>query len=113
MTNASQPNTAVFQWLALQRPMRAAMLLDFFKVDISWAARSIQTACGKVPGASHRAEPRAMRRAGVLRCGYPHPRRAGSLAREHHRRREHGSALAAPEARLGPAHLAGRLRDEP
>ena len=25
-TNASQPNVAVFQWVALQRPMRAAML---------------------------------------------------------------------------------------
>jgi hypothetical protein len=25
-TNASRPNTAVFQWLALQRPIRAARL---------------------------------------------------------------------------------------
>ena len=30
-TNASQPKTAVFQWLALQRPMRAAMLFDCFR----------------------------------------------------------------------------------
>ena len=28
MTNASQPNVAVFQWLALQRPIRAATLWD-------------------------------------------------------------------------------------
>ena len=28
-TKASQPNVAVFQWVALQRPMRAAMLLRF------------------------------------------------------------------------------------
>jgi hypothetical protein len=28
VTNASQPMTAVFQWLELQRPMRAARLLD-------------------------------------------------------------------------------------
>src|SRR5438270_571862 len=33
-TNASQPKTAVFQWLALQRPMRAAMLFERFKGDI-------------------------------------------------------------------------------
>src|SRR5205823_9997453 len=36
-TNASQPKTAVFQWLALQRPMRAAMLFERFKGDIAWA----------------------------------------------------------------------------
>src|SRR5712691_5622528 len=35
ITNASQPKTAVFQWLALQRPIRAAMLFDFFRGDIS------------------------------------------------------------------------------
>src|SRR3954466_5578253 len=34
MTNASQPKTAVFQWLALQRPMRAAMLFERFMGDI-------------------------------------------------------------------------------
>src|SRR2546423_7525530 len=34
MTNASQPKTAVFQWLALQRPMRAAMLFERFRGDI-------------------------------------------------------------------------------
>ncbi len=33
MTNASQPKTAVFQWLALQRPIRAAMLFDCFRGD--------------------------------------------------------------------------------
>src|SRR5437868_1791246 len=36
-TNTSQPKTAVFQWLALQRPMRAAMLFERFKGDIAWA----------------------------------------------------------------------------
>ena len=30
-TNASQPKVAVFQWLALQRPMRAARLFDLFQ----------------------------------------------------------------------------------
>src|SRR5437868_8294371 len=34
-TNTSQPKTAVFQWLALQRPMRAAMLFERFRGDIS------------------------------------------------------------------------------
>src|SRR3954447_3573289 len=33
-TNASQPNVAVFQWLADQRPMRAAMCLDLARDDI-------------------------------------------------------------------------------
>ena len=32
-TNASQPKTAVFQWLALQRPMRAAKLFECFRGD--------------------------------------------------------------------------------
>src|SRR5689334_2751501 len=35
MTNASQPKVAVFQWLALQRPIRAAMLFERFRGDIS------------------------------------------------------------------------------
>ena len=35
ITNASQPNVAVFQWLALQRPIRAAMLLDCFRGDMA------------------------------------------------------------------------------
>src|SRR6476660_7192923 len=34
-TKASQPNTAVFQWLALQRPMRAAMLFELFRGDMA------------------------------------------------------------------------------
>src|SRR5579884_331341 len=34
-TNASQPKTAVFQWLALQRPIRAARLFDCFKGDMA------------------------------------------------------------------------------
>ena len=34
-TNASQPKTAVFQWFALQRPMRAARLLLCFKGDMA------------------------------------------------------------------------------
>src|SRR3954463_1899940 len=33
-TNASQPNTAVFQWFALQRPIRAAKLFECFSGDI-------------------------------------------------------------------------------
>jgi len=30
-TKASHPNVAVFQWRALQRPMRAAMFFERFK----------------------------------------------------------------------------------
>src|SRR6266511_1170820 len=33
-TNTSQPKTAVFQWLALQRPMWAARLFERFRGDI-------------------------------------------------------------------------------
>jgi hypothetical protein len=32
-TNASQPKVAVFQWLALHRPMRAAMLVERLRGD--------------------------------------------------------------------------------
>ena len=35
-TNASQPKIAVFRWRALQRPIRAAMLVLGFKGDIAW-----------------------------------------------------------------------------
>src|SRR5262245_25340775 len=35
-TRAIQPNTAVFQWFALQRPIRAARFLDCFRGDISF-----------------------------------------------------------------------------
>src|SRR5262249_54396340 len=44
-TKASQPKTAVFQWLALQRPILAARLFECFRGDISisfglgWRAR--------------------------------------------------------------------------
>src|SRR6478672_3550944 len=34
-TKASQPKTAVFQWLALQRPIRAAMLLERLRGDMA------------------------------------------------------------------------------
>src|SRR5262245_39883364 len=36
ITKASQPKTAVFQWLALQRPIRAAMLFDLRSGDIGF-----------------------------------------------------------------------------
>src|SRR5262245_2762380 len=35
-TSASQPNTAVFQWLALQRPIRAARFCDCFSGDTTF-----------------------------------------------------------------------------
>src|SRR5438874_5753291 len=35
-TNASQLNTAVFQWLALQRPMRAARLYERVEGDMAF-----------------------------------------------------------------------------
>src|SRR4029453_9670399 len=40
-TNTSQPKTAVFQWLALQRPMRAAMLFERLRGDISLLLRGL------------------------------------------------------------------------
>ena len=36
-TNASHPKIAVFRWRALQRPIRAAMLVLGFKGDIAWS----------------------------------------------------------------------------
>ena len=43
-TKASQPKTAVFQWLALQRPIRAAKLFECFRGDIccSFSALRLQ-----------------------------------------------------------------------
>ena len=38
--NTSQPKTAIFQWLALQRPMRAAMLFERLRGDMCWSAPS-------------------------------------------------------------------------
>ena len=35
MTKASQPNMAVFQWLALQRPIRAAKFFECFRGDMA------------------------------------------------------------------------------
>src|SRR5690349_17778645 len=60
-TRASHPKTAVFQWLALQRPMRAAMFLDCCKGDISFllSAQGLQ-----VEGLVGRARNRAARRVG-------------------------------------------------
>src|SRR5947199_8311775 len=39
-TNTSRPKTAVFQWLALQRPMRAAMLFERFSGDMRGLLRN-------------------------------------------------------------------------
>ena len=41
-TNASQPKTAVFQWFALHRPMRAAMLLLRFRGDMAAGVLSVR-----------------------------------------------------------------------
>src|SRR6476661_3042006 len=84
ITNASQPNTAVFQWLALQRPMRAAMLFERFRGDIwTWLLR-----LGLVSSHSQRRVGAEMRLAGLFAGGKPHPRRgerpgrrAGGLVR--------------------------------
>src|SRR2546430_1148276 len=50
-TNASQPNSAVFQWLALQRPIRAARLYVGFKGD-TWLLLSAPQL--QVVGLAHR-----------------------------------------------------------
>src|SRR5262245_14985789 len=64
ITKASQPNTAVFQWLALHRPIRAAMLLDFFRGDMA----RLSLLCGfrLLPSAASQRRPvEAMGQAGV------------------------------------------------
>ena len=61
MTNASQPKTAVFQWLALQRPMRAARLFDFasgVNSISSLLVRGMSRSLDSRRRFSHRAAPR-------------------------------------------------------
>ena len=48
-TNASQPKTAVFQWPALQRPIRAAMLLERLRGDIVIRSFVCVARCGSEP----------------------------------------------------------------
>src|SRR5947209_4178225 len=74
MTNASQPKVAVFQWLALQRPIRAAMLFERFRGDIAnlLGSRSLLHL-----GHSRRRASSGMWPAGVWGCGYPHPTKEG------------------------------------
>src|SRR5687768_17814247 len=67
ITKASQPKTAVFQWPALQRPMRAAKLLLCFNGDMAWDSFR---AFG-VSSDSAIAVPVGMRRPGVFECGMP------------------------------------------
>ena len=75
MTNASQPNTAVFQWLALQRSMRAAMLFERFRGDIwTWLLRL------GVSSHSQRGVGAEMRLAGLFAGGKPHPEEAKATA---------------------------------
>src|ERR1043165_617891 len=72
MTNASHPKTAVFQWLALQRPIRAAMLFERFRGDMALLRKDV----GLCHPRSHRAAAREMWPPGVPGCGIPHPVRA-------------------------------------
>src|SRR5262245_46277050 len=78
-TNASQPKIAIFRCLALQRPMRAAMLVLCFRGDISGSFPGSDVTS---PGCHPSALP-TVRRSGVLGCGYPHPRGSGLQKREH------------------------------
>src|SRR6187431_3332444 len=90
MTKASQPKTAVFQWLALQRPMRAAMLFERFRGDIwPWLLR-----LGMVSSHSQRRVGAEMRLAGLFAGGKPHPQRG-----ERHRRRAGGLVRGRAEVR--------------
>src|SRR5687767_3623225 len=68
ITNASQPKVAVFQWLALQRPIRAARLFERFKGVIS----GVSPRYGWVDGGSHRGHAATVRRPCVWKCGLPH-----------------------------------------
>src|SRR3954454_4624556 len=52
-TKASQPKTAVFQWFALHRPMRAAMLLERMRGDMA-LLRVVLAFCHHVRIASFR-----------------------------------------------------------
>src|SRR5947208_15728159 len=54
MTNASQPKTAVFQWLALQRPMRAAMLFERFRGDMVLSSFAVVDTTRLAPSESAR-----------------------------------------------------------
>src|SRR5262245_17632867 len=45
-TKASQPKTAVFQWLALQRPIRAARFCDCLRGDISYLLSDLRLQIG-------------------------------------------------------------------
>src|SRR5262245_55504063 len=45
ITNASQPNVAVFQWSALQRPIRAARLLGGLLSDMSFLLGGRELMC--------------------------------------------------------------------
>jgi hypothetical protein len=75
-TNASQPNVAVFQWSALQRPIRAARLLGFVPDMIFLSGLKNSAIDGKSAAAKRR-----RRKAGIeLRPGadsgsYPGRRR--------------------------------------
>src|SRR5580765_7500494 len=76
-TSRSQPKTAVFQWLALQRPMRAAMLFERFRGDIwTWLLRL------GVSSQSQRGVGAEMRPAGLFAGGKPHPQRGERHQRE-------------------------------
>src|SRR6266545_1898128 len=110
MTNASQPKTAVFQWLALQRPIRAAMLFERLSGDMSGLLLRVLTRrwdlseCARRRGSGHRGSRRRRRDDGTR----PWPRsprpRCRSRLRSWRRRRR-------PSGRSSPDSRAVRPRD--
>src|SRR5438552_14922650 len=58
ITNASQPKTAVFQWPALQRPMRAARLFDLVKGDMASLSSPLRGLGGEPEGLAGERAPR-------------------------------------------------------
>src|SRR5919198_1121532 len=95
MTKASQPKTAVFQWLALQRPIRAAMLLERLSGDIRLLLRWLTAP------ASHRGVEAEMRLAGVLAVWFAEPR--GGEGRRGERRPSEGGGDGGPRRPGGRA----------
>src|SRR5690242_16944774 len=75
-TNASHPKIAFLRWFALQRPMRAAMLFERFRGDISVQLLRLGMSSGSQP------RPVAgMGLAGVFAGGKPHPENAKAAGR--------------------------------
>src|SRR5205085_1434235 len=104
-TNTSQPKTAVFQWLALQRPMRAAMLFERFRGDMPFSSFAWLT-----HRASQRQEPANIRLAGLFRCGPHHPEKGEGRLWERRPSEEGGVVLRTKRPTAATARERLRIR---